>query len=133
MGRTKNYKDFNQFVKSVTPAYALRFRGMSQEDYERGVNEGKFRDAGWPPPKNGRRYSMSEFAHQLQDPEKHGMKPLGDRPHPKSKHTSERTHKTQKIVMDVPTEEISFWQKLVSIFKFNKDETKNTPGDAYEK
>jgi hypothetical protein len=132
MGRTKNYKDFDQFVKSVTSTEELRFSGMSQEDYEKGIKDGKFNDVGWPTPKNGRRYSMSEVAQQLNDPENQRMNLLGSiqRPHPRSKHISERTREPQKIVTDIHVEDISFWQKLVNIFKSNKE---NMEGDTYEK
>jgi hypothetical protein len=138
MSRTKNYKDFNQFVKNVTSTEELRFRGMSQEDYEKGINDGKFNDVGWTTPKNGRRYTMSELAHQIKDPRRmefstdYHFPPRG-RPHPKSKHSSERTREPQKIVMGVSMEKISFWQKLVNIFKSNKDGKENTVGDSYEK
>lgn len=140
MDRTKNYKDFNTFVKNVTTTEQLRFRGMSQEDYERGIKEGKFNDAGWPTPKNGRRYSMAEFAQQIKDPETQRMEYLTDfhfppreRPHPLSKHSSERTREPQKIVMEVPIENISFWQKLVNIFKFKNNGKREIVGDSYEK
>ena len=133
MGRTKNYRDFNQFVKNVTSTEELRFSGMSQEDYEKGIKDGKFNDVGWTTPKNGRRYSMSEVAQQLNDPENQRMKFLSDsiqRPHPRSKHISERTREPQKIVTDIHVEDISFWQKLVNIFKSNKE---NMEGDTYDK
>ena len=131
MGTIKNYKDFSQFVKNVTSTEELRFRGMSQEDYERGIKEGKFNDAGWPTPKNGRRYSMAELAAEmLKDPEKHGMKIQSERPHPKSKHISERT---PTPVIDIPVESISFWHRLVNIFKFKNNGKREIAGDSYEK
>ena len=75
---------------------------------------------------------MSEVAQQLNDPENQRMNLLGSiqRPHPRSKHISERTREPQKIVTDIHVEDISFWQKLVNIFKSNKE---NMEGDTYEK
>ena len=58
------------------------------------------------------------------------MKIQSERPHPKSKHISERT---PTPVIDIPVEAISFWQKLVNIFKFKNNGKREIVGDSYEK
>lgn len=139
MRHIKSFKDFSQFVNEVSEE-SMRFTEMTREEYDKKVANGELKEGvGWDPPKNGRRYTMSEFANQIKDP-KRRMEfykdyhfPSKERPHPKSKHSSERTREPQKIVVEVPIEKISFWQKLVNIFKSNKDGKENMVGDSYEK